>query len=55
MDDVKLVRDVCDIMNKVFTKGEFMEEKIVQLNAFQKDAKNWEQLCQNEGKLSKLI
>lgn len=55
MDDVKLMGDVCDVMNRVFTKGEIMEEMIKQLNAFQKDAQNWEQLYQNEGKLIKFI
>lgn len=55
MDDVKLMGDVCDVMNKVFTKGEIMEGMIEQLKAFQKDAQNFEQLYQNEGKLIKFI
>lgn len=28
MDDVKLMGDVCDVMNKVFMKGEIMEGMI---------------------------
>lgn len=53
MDDVKLIGDVCDVMNKVFTKGEIMEGMIEQLKEFQKEVQNWEQLYQNEGKLIK--
>lgn len=53
MDDVKLMGDVCDVMNKVFTKGEIMEGMIEQLKEFQKEVQNWEQLYQNEGKLIK--
>lgn len=53
MDDVKLMGDVCDVMNKVFTKGEIMEGMIKQLKEFQKEVQNWEQLYQNEGKLIK--
>lgn len=53
MDDVKLMGDVCDVMNKVFTKGETMEGMIEQLKEFQKEVQNWEQLYQNEGKLIK--
>lgn len=45
--------DVSDVMNKVFTKGEIMEGMIEQLKEFQKEAHNWEQLFQNEGKLIK--
>lgn len=48
MDDVKLMGDVCDVMNKVFTKGEIMEGMIEQLKEFQKEVQNWEQLYQNE-------
>lgn len=52
-DDVKLMGDVSDVMNKVFTKGEIMEGLIEELKEFQKEAQNWEQLFQNEGKLIK--
>lgn len=45
--------DVSDVMNKVFTKGEIMEGLIEELKEFQKEAQNWEQLFQNEGKLIK--
>lgn len=45
--------DVSDVMNKVFTKGEIMEGMIEELKEFQKEAQNWEQLFQNEGKLIK--
>lgn len=53
MDDDKLMGDVCDVMNKVFTKGEIMEGMIEKLKEFQKEVQNWEQLYQNEGKLIK--
>lgn len=54
-EDVKLIEDVCDVLNKVFTKGEIMEEMIQELRVFQKNARKWEELCQSEGKANQIM
>lgn len=55
MEDVQLIEDVCDVLNKVFTKGEIMEEMIQELRVFQKNARKWEELCQSEGKANQIM
>lgn len=55
MEDVQLIEDVCDVLNKGFTKGEIMEEMIQELRVFQKNARKWEELCQSEGKANQIM
>lgn len=40
-NDVKLTEDICDAMDKIFTKGEIME-KIVELRIIQKEIIKWQ-------------
>lgn len=55
LEDVQLIEDVSDVLNKVFTKGEIMEEMIQELRVFQKNARKWEELCQSEGKANQIM
>lgn len=41
-NDVKLTEDICDAMNKIFTKGEVMEKMIVELRTIKKKVIKWQ-------------
>lgn len=38
-EDVQLIEDACDVLNKVFTKGEIMEEMLQQLRVSERCTK----------------
>lgn len=38
-EDVQLIEDPCDVLNKVFTKGEIMEEMLQQLRVSERCTK----------------
>lgn len=40
-NDVKILEDICDIMNKVITRGKAMDEMIVQIKIIEKETNEW--------------
>lgn len=49
MNDVQLMKNCCDIMNKVFIKGESLEKTKEELKLSQEETEKWEKLTPNKG------
>lgn len=54
-NDVKLLEQIADVMNKVFIKGENMAEIVEKLRKFKTETKQLEQLFGYEGKINSII
>lgn len=54
-NDVKMMEDICDIMNKVITTGEKMDEMIVQIKIIQKENNEWEDFSGIKGMITILV
>lgn len=50
-----MMEDICDIMNKVITTGEKMDEMIVQIKIIQKENNEWEDFSGIKGMITILV
>lgn len=55
MDDVQLIKKCCDIMNKVFVKGESLEKTKEELKLSKEETEKWENISPYQGKKNSCI
>lgn len=48
-DDAKLMEDICDVMDKVFTKGKHIDGMICKLKVFQMEIIRWREIYKSKG------